>query len=158
MLRRIIPVTGALVLPLLFGCGADPNDVTPIFFSRVGGFVLEYADSTRTTTVPVVDAWLEVLLPDGVTREHCFGRTFTGPDTPCDIVNWAAQTTTFDAAGRYEITVEDPSYCALRLRAWENHSLQDGVEIKTGKTATAPRLAAFCTHEGMQEGPTLIIE
>ena len=131
--------------------------MTPIFFSQVSGFVLEYTDNTRTTTMPVVDAWLEVLLPEGVTREHCFGGNFLGPDTPCDMVSWAAQTTTY-AAGRYEITVEDHAYCALRLRAWEHHSLQDGVEIKTGKIATAPRLAASCAHASTEDGPTLIIE
>ena len=84
--RRAILVTSALAL---CGCDNTPTDGSPEDdFFVVTGFVLEYTDASRTTTVPVVDAMLEVILPDGETREECFGFIFGGPPTASTLNGW----------------------------------------------------------------------
>ena len=152
--RSAITVAGALTL---FGCDSTPTDGVPEDdFFVVTGLVLEYTDATRTTTVPVVDAMLEVILPDGETREECFGNIFGGP-VNCIDVEWVAQAwTNMDSTGLYRFEIEDPEHCALRVRAYSGHI--NTIPIKTGKTATVPRLAEVCENHGIQDGPTLIIQ
>jgi hypothetical protein len=118
------------------------------FDSQLYGYVLEYTDSTRTATTPMVGAWLEVILPDGETREFCVGLTVT-----CYDVQWVSQGIT-DATGRYDVIVTDRAHCTLRIRAYEFW-----VNGQTsGRTATGPLLIPQCEHLGVHEGPTLILE
>jgi hypothetical protein len=143
-------VASAIAFPLLGSCG-DPTGVDDVI--DVTGYVLEYTDATRTTTVPVVDAMLELILPDGETREECVGWL----TVDCYDVAWVDKSwTNMDDSGRYLFRITDPEHCALRVRAYGGHV--NGVPITTGKTATAPRLAAVCEYGNQQEGPTLIIE
>ena len=97
VLRRVMVACGLT----LFGCcDSTPTDGSPEDdFFVVTGLVLEYTDASRTTTVPVVDAMLEVILPDGETREECFGNIFGGP-VDCIDVEWVAQAwTNMDSTG-----------------------------------------------------------
>ena len=151
--RSTIMVASALAL---FGCGGDPSGPQDEpFTSTFTGFVLEYADDTRTTTSPFPGAHLYVILPDGETREFCEPEVPFGPAI-CKQVQWVVRGMSFSAGpfssdGEYGFDVTDPAHCVLRLRAWE-------FPDNTGKTATAPLLAESCEHLGTQEGPTLIIE
>ena len=155
--RALFPASRAqslvmgMLLPLL-GCGIlDPSSGD--FSSVVTGFVLEYTDATRTTTVPAVNMGLDLLLPDGETRRFCFDPFFG--EKVCARVEWLITASTL-SGGRYSFDIEDPAHCALRVRAYtSSHSLTN---IPVGKTATAPRLAALCEHNGRHEGPTLILE
>ena len=142
-------VACALALFLPFGCTG-----TDIFIVNVEGFVLEYVDDTRTTTRPVADAWVEVILPDGQTQEICADSNPPG----CFDLQWVAETST-DSDGHYILSIFDRDHCALRVRAYGDAvGAFPPVPDTTSKTATAPRLAESCEHLVPQEGPTLIIE
>ncbi len=136
VLKQII-VASALAL---FGCYGDPSG--PDFRVTVEGFVLEYVDATRTTTRPVDGALVEVLLPDGQTRQWCFPLSGF-----CGTREWASQSLT-GPDGHYVLIIGEPDDCGLRVRA-------DG---GGGQIATAPRVAPGCRNGGTYDGPTLIIE
>ena len=151
-----LPLTMGLLLPLL-GCGIL-GPFGDDFSSVVTGFVLEYTDSTHTTTVPAVNLGVDLLLPEGETRRECSdGFNFFGGsgERKCFRVEWLITASTF-SGGRYSFHIEDPEHCALRVRAYVSSS--GLTHTPNGKTVTAPRLAALCENNGVYEGPTLILK
>lgn len=144
-MARPLGIVGVLALLVLFACGST-TDLIPPWETRVEGLVLEYADSTRTTTIPVSGARVSLFLPEGA-EDYC-GAVL------CDL-QFPEETTT-NGLGGFVFRLDDPAACIMRVRAdLTRGSSLDGTEIRL--TAEAPRVAPDC-QEGRTEGPTLILE
>ncbi len=144
-MTRPFGIVSALALPVLFACSST-TELIPAWEMRVEGLVLEYTDSTRTTTVPVPGANVRLFIPEGEER-YCLLVL-------CDVV--FPERTTTDGSGRFFFHLVDPAACTLRVRAdaVTGDPLDGTVVIKT---AEAPRIAPEC-REGRVDGPTLILE
>ena len=145
VMTRLMGIVGVLALPVLFACESTTDLISP-WETRVEGLVLEYADSTRTTTIPVSGARVSLFLAEGA-EAYC-GAVL------CDI-EFPEETTT-NGLGGFVFRLVDPAACTMRVRAdLTRGSSLDGTVIR--KTAEAPRVAPDC-QEGRTEGPTLILE
>jgi len=105
-----------------------------------------------TSTSPVSDATVYVLLPEGQSRQYCVGL-----QPSCIEVQWVNRTLT-DERGRHSFHIEDPAHCGLRVRAYDQRILLFDLPSGEEATVTAPSLATVCEVGGSQEGPTLILE
>ena len=144
-MTRPLDIVGALALPVLFACSST-TELIPAWEMRVEGLVLEYTDSTLTTTVPVSGATVSLLLPEGA-EAYCLVVL-------CDLE--IPEKTTTDDSGGFFFTFIDPAACTLRVRADViRGDPLDGAAVR--KTAEAPQVAPDCS-EGRVEGPTLILE
>ena len=145
MMTRPLGIVNVLALPVLFACGST-TELVPTWETRVEGLVLEYTESTLTTTVPVSGANVSLLLPEGA-EAYCLLVL-------CDI-EFPERTTT-NGSGAFFFTFIDPAACTLRVRAdVTRRNPLDGTEVR--KTAEAPQVAPDC-REGRVDGPTLILE
>lgn len=144
-MTRPLDIVGALALPVLSACSST-TELIPAWEMRVEGIVLEYTDSTRTSTVPVRGANVRLFIPERE-EQNCLLVL-------CDIV-FPGDTTT-DGSGGFFFNFIDPAACTLRVRADAvRRDPLDGTEVF--KTAEAPRIAPDC-REGRVDGPTLILE
>lgn len=144
-MTRPLGIVSVLVLPVLFAC-ESATDLIPPWATRVEGLVLEYADSTRTTTIPVSGARVSLFPAEGA-EDFC-GAVL------CD-VEFPEETTT-NGLGGFVFRLVDPAACTMRVQAdLTRGSSLDGTEIRL--TAEAPQVAPDC-QEGRTEGPTLILE
>ena len=144
-MTRPLGIVNVLALPVLFACGST-TEIIPTWEMRVEGLVLEYTDSTLTTTVPVSGASISLFLPEGAEAQCLL--------VLCDLE--VPEGTTTDGSGGSFFVIVDPAACTLRVRAAVIRSDPLGGTV-VRKTAQAPQVAPDC-QEGRVDGPTLILE
>jgi hypothetical protein len=145
MMRRPLGIVRALALLVLFACNSA-TEIIPPWETRVEGLVLEYADSTLTTTIPVLGARVSPFLAEGA-DQFC-GAIY------CDLQ--IPEETTTNGLGGFVFRLIDPAACTLSVRAHITRDVPpDGTVVI--KTAEAQTLAPDC-QEGRTDGPTLILE